>query len=221
MFKTDLPVRVIVFYKVNIFAEIIDHTLKRLLPDYLLHITLVDSTEQLLTLLTDRCADVMITEFNYLCNPEAWGTETSRRLNMLCATRKVKRVLFVPELQHGLLRKVLQMKFELTISLQDDIKELKKTLHTLLATEAQKPIVSTYLREKGRAGARSRADLSAREWEVLHLIVEGYSLTEIARLRNRSVSTVATQKHNAMKKLNLTNHSELIKYLHMAGRLGG
>ena len=53
-----------------------------------------------------------------------------------------------------------------------------------------------------------------------HLLVEGYTVTEIAQLRSRSASTIATQKHNAMKKLNLTNHSELIKYLQMAGRIG-
>ncbi|MCZ5806281.1 response regulator transcription factor [Enterobacter hormaechei] len=54
---------------------------------------------------------------------------------------------------------------------------------------------------------------------MLHLIVEGFSTTEIARHRNRSVSTIATQKHNAMKKLNLSNHSELIKYVQAVGKM--
>ena len=69
------------------------------------------------------------------------------------------------------------------------------------------------------SGSRARSILSAREWEVLHLIVEGFSTTEIARHRNRSVSTIATQKHNAMKKLNLSNHSELIKYVQAVGKM--
>lgn len=132
----------------------------------------------------------------------------------------VKRVLFVPELQYGLLKKVLEMKYEVTLSLQDTPAELRGQLLALLGTEDVKPRISSFLKGMMRTGARSRSVLSAREWEVLHLIVEGYTVTEIARLRSRSVSTIATQKHNAMKKLNLANHSELIKYLQMAGKIG-
>ncbi|MEL7747197.1 LuxR C-terminal-related transcriptional regulator, partial [Enterobacter cloacae] len=149
-----------------------------------------------------------------------WSVQTSNRLNMLCHTHHVKRVLFVPELQYGLLKRVLEMKYELTLSLQDEPGELKRELQALLRAEEARPRVSSYLKGMMRAGARSRSVLSAREWEVLHLLVEGYTVTEIAQLRSRSASTIATQKHNAMKKLNLTNHSELIKYLQMAGRIG-
>ena len=34
-----------------------------------------------------------------------------------------------------------------------------------------------------------------------------------------SLPTIATQKHNAMKKLNLSNHSELIKYVQTVGKM--
>ena len=112
------------------------------------------------------------------------------------------------------------MKYELTLSLQDAPGELKTELRALLTTENDKPRISVFLKGVMRAGARSRSVLSVREWEVLHLLVEGYTVTEIAHLRSRSVSTIATQKHNAMKKLNLANHSELIRYLQMAGKIG-
>ena len=217
---TELTVRILVFYRVNILQEMISDALQKLLPEYSLHITIVESTEQLFDAIIDRQVDIMITEFSYLFNHKAWGVQTSNRLNTLCHTHNVKRVLFVPELQYGLLKKVLEMKYELTLSLQDAPGELKTELRALLTTEDVKPRISSFLKGMVRAGARSRSVLSAREWEVLHLIVEGYTVTEIAHLRSRSASTIATQKHNAMKKLNLANHSELIKYLQMAGKIG-
>ncbi|WP_326469209.1 LuxR C-terminal-related transcriptional regulator [Enterobacter wuhouensis] len=221
MINAEIPVRVMVFYKINIFEEVICDALQNLLPDCVLQITIIDSTEQMLTSLADNKFDIFITEFNYLLNHKEWSTETSARLTLLCKSNNVRRVLFVPDLQYGLLKKVLEMKFELTISLQDELAELENELHTLLMTEEPKPVVSSWLRKAMRTGSRSRSVLSSREWEVIHLIVEGYSITEIARHRNRSVSTIATQKHNAMKKLNLSNHSELIKYLHTVGKMGG
>lgn len=220
MINSENPVRVIVFYKINIFQEIISCSLENMLSDYSLHVTIVETADKLLEALAENEVDLVFTEFNYLLNHKEWSTETSSRLNMLCKTRNVRRVLFVPELHYGLLKKVLEMKFELTISLQDDMAELKKELQTLMQTQEQKPVVSTWLKGAMRAGARSRSVLSAREWEVIHLIVEGYTITEIASYRNRSVSTIATQKHNAMKKLNISSHSELIKYLNTVGKMG-
>nr|WP_227009612.1 MULTISPECIES: LuxR C-terminal-related transcriptional regulator [unclassified Enterobacter cloacae complex] len=219
MINTERIVRVMVFYKINIFKEIIFQALHDLLPDYVLKINLVDSTEQALAAVADNGVDIFLTEFNYLLNHKEWSTEVSSRFTTLCKTHNVRRVLLVPELPYGLLKKVLQMKFELTISQQDEFSELKKEIPALLMTEMPKPLISSWLRQAMRAGSRSRSILSAREWEVLHLIVEGFSTTEIARHRNRSVSTIATQKHNAMKKLNLSNHSELIKYLHTVGKM--
>ncbi|KKY80026.1 LuxR family transcriptional regulator [Enterobacter cloacae subsp. dissolvens] len=209
-----------VFYRINILQEMISDALRKILPGYSLQIAIVESTEQLFDAITERQVDIVIAEFSYLFNHKSWGAQTSSRLNMLCQTYNVKRVLFVPELQYGLLKKVLEMKYDLTLSLQDEPGELKRELQTLLKAGEAKPRVSSYLKGMMRAGARSRSVLSAREWEVLHLIVEGYTVTEIAQLRSRSASTIATQKHNAMKKLNLANHSELIKYLQMAGRIG-
>ncbi len=219
MNNTELIVKVMVFYKINIFKEIIFRALHDLLPDYVLNITQVDSTEQALAAVADNNVDVFFTEFNYLLNHKEWSAEVSSRFTSLCKTHHVRRVLLVPELPYGLLKKVLEMKFELTISQQDELTELKKELPALLMADGQTPSISSWLRRVMRSGSRARSILSAREWEVLHLIVEGFSTTEIARHRNRSVSTIATQKHNAMKKLNLSNHSELIKYVQAVGKM--
>ncbi len=208
------------FYRINILHEAIGDALQKLLPEYSLSVSIVESIDRLFDAIDDRQVDIVIVEFSHLFNQRSWGVQTSNRLHALCNMHNVKRVLFVPELQYGLLKKVLEMKYELTLSLQDTPAELRTQLQALLGTEDVKPRISSFLKGAMRTGARSRSVLSAREWEVLHLIVEGYTVTEIARLRSRSVSTIATQKHNAMKKLNLANHSELIKYLQMAGKIG-
>ncbi|MBN3757391.1 response regulator transcription factor [Paraburkholderia sp. Tr-20389] len=54
--------------------------------------------------------------------------------------------------------------------------------------------------------------LTKKELEVVRLFASGASLTEIARHVNRSISTVATQKSAAMKKLLLQTNADLVKY---------
>ncbi len=61
--------------------------------------------------------------------------------------------------------------------------------------------------------------LTCSELEVIRLFAMGYSLTEIAQNRKRSVSTVATQKYNAMRKLLLSSNTDLIKYVYSQNML--
>jgi two-component system capsular synthesis response regulator RcsB len=58
-----------------------------------------------------------------------------------------------------------------------------------------------------------RSSLSAKEFEVIRLYGAGLSLTEIAACMNRSVSTVATQKSNAMRKLGIATNADMIRYV--------
>lgn len=54
--------------------------------------------------------------------------------------------------------------------------------------------------------------LSDREREILVLLAEGQSLKEIATRLNLSVKTVDAHKYNLMRKLDLHDRSELIRY---------
>lgn len=56
------------------------------------------------------------------------------------------------------------------------------------------------------------AVLSAREREVLKLIVRGYSLKEIGDQMHLSIKTVDTYKTRILDKLNFTKKSELVSY---------
>lgn len=54
--------------------------------------------------------------------------------------------------------------------------------------------------------------LSARELQILQLIVSGKSLTEIGRMTFISVKTVSTYRSRILEKLNLTSNAQLIDY---------
>lgn len=54
--------------------------------------------------------------------------------------------------------------------------------------------------------------LSPREREVLQLVVEGKSSTEIAQRLYLSVKTVETYRHRLMRKLNINNVPGLVKF---------
>lgn len=56
------------------------------------------------------------------------------------------------------------------------------------------------------------ADLSAREFEVLKLIIKGQKTVEIADNLNLSVHTINSHRKNILKKLNLKSPAELIVY---------
>lgn len=55
-------------------------------------------------------------------------------------------------------------------------------------------------------------NLSNREFEVLRMLVEGTSVTDIALRLKLSVKTVSSHKANLMQKMGLPNQSELIRY---------
>ena len=72
-------------------------------------------------------------------------------------------------------------------------------------------VVRQYISQPGdfKGGYES---LSDREREVLVLLAEGQSLKDVATRLNLSVKTVDAHKYNLMRKLDLHDRSELIRY---------
>ena len=60
-------------------------------------------------------------------------------------------------------------------------------------------------------------DLTSREREVLQLVAEGFSNRKIAEVLNLSVKTVKTHRLHLMRKLDLHDRSELIRYAFQKG----
>ena len=80
-----------------------------------------------------------------------------------------------------------------------------------ISSRALKKVVSQHIR-----GAKSTATeyerLSGREREVLKLLADGLTLKEIATRLGLSVKTVDNHKTNMMRKLDLHDRTEVIKY---------
>ncbi len=73
-------------------------------------------------------------------------------------------------------------------------------------------VVSDYLRW-GDLNTTEPADgLTDREREILQLIAEGYTNKQIAQILSISIKTVQAHRLNLMKKLDLHDRGELIKY---------
>jgi two-component system response regulator NreC len=79
-------------------------------------------------------------------------------------------------------------------------------------------VIDAYL-EKDLGSADPYESLSTREREVLHLAAHGYTNAEIAERLFISRRTVETHRANAMRKLNLGNQADLLRYALQQGIL--
>lgn len=73
-------------------------------------------------------------------------------------------------------------------------------------------VIANYLRWGNQETENSSDNLSAREREILQLIAEGHTNKQIADILCISIKTVQTHRLNLMKKLDLHDRGELIKY---------
>ena len=78
---------------------------------------------------------------------------------------------------------------------------------------------STHATESSSAGGKRGQALSVREAEVVRLLAQGLSVSDVARITHRSVKTISWQKHSAMAKLGLSNDQQLFDYARTSGLL--
>lgn len=92
----------------------------------------------------------------------------------------------------------------------DPISELAAAIR---AAKSGTPYLSPDIQQQlaGQVDA-SEVALTKREAEVLRLIAEGLSATEIAAQLQRSRQTISTQKSSAMRKLGLHRTAEIFEY---------
>jgi two-component system response regulator NreC len=72
--------------------------------------------------------------------------------------------------------------------------------------------IEAYVQKAESAALDSYETLTAREREVLHLVAEGHTNTEIAERLFISRRTVETHRANLMRKLDLRTQTDLISY---------
>ena len=88
-----------------------------------------------------------------------------------------------------------------------------------LGTSVSDVVVDAYLEKEESGPTDSYDSLSSREREVLHLAAHSYTNAEIAERLCISRRTVETHRANAMRKLNLDNQTDLLRYALQRGIL--
>lgn len=170
-------------------------------------------TSHLLISLKEEPLDILITDFTFHLerhdlNGVSKLEEIHRQLPRLAI------IVLTAQTNPAILKKVMKIPVNAIVSKRDDRRELIKAFrwvcsatHGTFYSEQVKPLTQAALAEP------VSALLSPSEIEVIRLFAMGYSLMDIAKARKRSVSTVATQKYNAMRKLQLQSNADLIKYV--------
>lgn len=97
----------------------------------------------------------------------------------------------------------------------DPIGELASAIRA--AKKGEEYLSAEIQRQLSGHKAAEEAALTKREAEVLRLIAEGLSQTEIAAQLQRSRQTISTQKHSAMRKLGLQRSADIFEYAVLNG----
>ncbi len=157
--------------------------------------------------------DVLVTDFSM---PSRHAPDGLVMLNAIRTKYPQVRVVVLTMLENpGILLSMCNAGVLSILNKRDDLSELPTAI--LAAYQGRKHLGTSVQREIAKcdvsqASQKGVIALSPREIEVVRLYVGGMTTTEIARYLNRSINTVSTQKHSAMRKLGLNNDSDLFGY---------
>ncbi|HCR1911392.1 TPA: response regulator transcription factor [Enterobacter kobei] len=207
----------VVFYENKIYQQVINPYLERVLDNCPLSLEVISRVDVLLEKIADSNVDVLTTEFNYLYSHKDWNSNINTRFCKLCSENHVRRLLFISGTNIWLLPWIIDMKFEAIVSANDNINELHQEMSSIIGSERQVPYLSERIKAILHKAHKGPQMLSSTEWDVLYLLAQGFSISQIATRKNQAVSTVATQKHNAMKKINISTNCKLLKFIQPAG----
>lgn len=112
------------------------------------------------------------------------------------------------------LSSLMDMDVGMLISKQDPPQEMLEGLRLAKSSSGGRYFSSTVyaVLEQLTLNKINGQDLTKKELEIIQLLATGISMVEIAKLKNRSISTVATHKYNAMRKLGISSNADLIRY---------
>ncbi|TDV23830.1 LuxR family two component transcriptional regulator [Paraburkholderia caballeronis] len=176
----------------------------------------LSSGRELLQALEHSQPDLIVTDFTMQqANPDEDGLRLVARLRRLYPAIPV--VVFTMVTNGAILHQLCRLGAAGVVGKGEDIAALGQVCRRVLAGTPGpllSPGVAARLSEASGepSGADAAPDLTAKELEIVRLFAGGSSLTDIARQLNRSLTTVATQKRSAMRKLRVTSNADLVAY---------
>ncbi|MGA0598124.1 response regulator [Enterovirga sp. CN4-39] len=152
--------------------------------------------------------DAAIVDFSM---PGLNGVETARQLKLVCPDCQI--LIFTQYDDQALLCGALQAGARGFVHKSEAGEHL---LHALAALAMKQPYFSGEISELLLASfvevSTGGSALTRREEEIVKRIADAYSSKEIARQLNLSVKTVEAHRASVMRKLNLKNLAELVRY---------
>lgn len=178
------------------------------------------SGSELLELLTTVACGLIVTDFTM---QRLAADEDGLRLVTQLRRRypSIPVVIFTMLTNGGILQQLCQLGVSGIVGKDEDLEVLEDAcVRALSGTRTfLSPGTSGRLAAEGSTeeAFRNARELSPKELEVVRLFALGWSVTEIARQLHRSVTTVATQKSSAMRKLHVDTNANLVKYAQEQG----
>lgn len=211
-------INVVILHKFNVFHDLLSDCIKRVNQNFSVKINTFKNANVLLKNMEVNNIDLIFSDLSSwvnVVNSPQFGRFIPEWQKPVY--NKTKVALILQDSESHLIDRVVKMDVDIIISMTDDSFELKQAIeHSFTKTKKDK-YISTSVRNLFNENEKTprREKLSKNEWEVIKLFSDGYTLIEIAEKRSRAISTIATQKANAMKKLKIQNNSELMKYICM------
>ena len=171
------------------------------------------SSSQLIKLLVSNQLDLVITDFN-MPGDDLYGDGLQLIEYIIEQFPAVKILVLTMVSNQLIISRLLEMGVAGVIAKNHIHEEIGKALNALAN---DRPYVAPSVQAMSVLANAKVIDerfsnLSPREVEVLRLFVTGSTVSEIAKLLNRSVKTVSTQKISAMHKLEVLTDHALLTY---------
>ncbi|MCU8002958.1 MULTISPECIES: response regulator transcription factor [unclassified Shewanella] len=175
-----------------------------------------NNVSELWSTLEQHECDLLITDFSMPNDDNVDGMAMIKQLRRKYPNLPIIVLTQVHNL--GVLQALLQLGIQGLLLKKSVIAELEKTVKkVLLGSVYIGETVRELLNEQGINQYAIPVELSLKELEVVRLLANGMSVTQVASYLHRSVKTISTQKTNAMQKLGLKSDSELFHYAQQQG----
>ena len=162
---------------------------------------------ELLELLRKSSPDLIIMDISM---PNLRGLEATREVKRLYP--RVKVLILTMHKKKEFVRQALLDNADGILLKEEPGSELLRAVQTIRNQEKYlSPLLATMVASLVM-GKAEIDNLSSREREVLKMLAEGKKAQEIAEALYISVFTVRRHRHNIMKKLDIQNFTDLVKY---------
>lgn len=174
-------------------------------------------SEDLLKYLSKNHVDIVITDFA-VTKSDAMLDGFAKIKMIRAEAPKVKLILLTSQRNSAILNKALDYGVDAIVSKADKVEEITRACDHVMRYSDKYLSNSAYeiLRAQDCYFVK-RSALTPKELEVIRLFSSGCTLASIAERQKRSISTISTQKYNAMRRLGISSNTELIRYAYENG----